>query len=305
MFSEMRAFTMFADAGSIQEAARRLNLTQSAVTRQIQRLESELNAALLDRRIKPPVLTAAGRSALERCRTVLRDVAELKASAAPTSAPTGSFHVGVGYVLADDELVECIHAVREMFPRLTISIKTDWHPALIEMVRQNQLDIAIIPSRPHMSLPSDISGTVTGIEPLVFAIGAKANVGAFPTLVRLATLPWVVKPRGTGTREVLEAELARQGLTLGTYSEVRDENLQLSLVARGLGAALVTRRSIERHPGKPRVRSVRVKGLNPNLHVVMIRHRYLGNLATAADVLEKQLQTCYAKGRRPHGPNAP
>src|SRR6516164_332815 len=125
MLSEMRAFTMFADAGSIQEAARRLNLTQSAVTRQIQRLERELNAALLDRRIKPPVLTASGRSALERCRVVLREVAELKASAAPTSAPVGSFRVGVGYVLADDELVDCVHAVGETFPRLAISIKTD------------------------------------------------------------------------------------------------------------------------------------------------------------------------------------
>jgi DNA-binding transcriptional LysR family regulator len=297
MLSEMRAFMMFADAGSIQEAARRLNLTQSAVTRQIQRLERGLDAALLDRRIKPPVLTAAGRSALERCRKVLREVAELKASAASTGTPVGSFRVGVGYVLADDEFVECVHAVNKAFPRLAISIKTDWHPALIEMVRQNRLDVAVIPSRPDMPLPADVGGAVIGTEPLVFVIGAGADVGAVPTLDRLATLPWIVKPGGTGTREVLDAEFAREGLTLGAHSEVRDENLQLSLVARGLGAALVTRRSIKRHPYKRRVRLMRVKGLNVKLHVVMIRHGYLGYLGAAADVLQKHLQTCYAKDR--------
>jgi DNA-binding transcriptional LysR family regulator len=148
-----------------------------------------------------------------------------------------------------------------------------------------------------MRIPSDISGTVIGTEPLVFVIGESVDVGARPTLARLATLPWVIKPRGTGTREVLEAELARQGLALGRYSEVRDENLQLSLIARGLGVALVTRRSIERHPYARRVRLVKIRPLDVNLHVVMIRHPHLGNLGAAADVLEKQLQARYAQPR--------
>jgi hypothetical protein len=58
------------------------------------------------------------------------------------------------------------------------------------------------------------------------------------------------------------------------------------------------RRSIERYPYKRRVQLMRVKGLSVKLHVVMIRHSYLGNLGAAADVLERHLQTCYAKDRQ-------
>lgn len=293
MFEEMRALAMFADAGSVHAAARRLGLTQSAVTRQIQRLENELGTTLLDRRIKPPLLTASGRMVVERCRTVLRDVADLKVTAAPASAPVGEFRVGVGYVLADDELAECVHAVGEAFPGVSLSIRTDWHPALIDMVRESQLDVAVIPCRPDLAFPADVSRTVLGIEPLVVAVSTSKDIGARPTLERIAALKWIVKPRGTGTREVLEGALARHGLALEPHSVVRDENLQLSLVARGLGAGLVTRRSIDRHPCKSKLRTLSVKGLDTRLQLVMIRYRYLGNLAAAADILERRLRGCY------------
>src|SRR5215475_14088278 len=111
MLDEMRAFSIFAEVGSVQGAADRLHLTQSAVTRQIKRLEEELGTLLLDRRFKPPILTSNGSTVLDQCRAILRDVADLKANLSPTREPAGRLRVGVGYVLADDEFVGCLHQV--------------------------------------------------------------------------------------------------------------------------------------------------------------------------------------------------
>lgn len=60
MIDELRTFMTVSTVGSIQAAIRQLPLTQSAVTKQIQRLEQELHCTLLDRSVKPPRLTREG-----------------------------------------------------------------------------------------------------------------------------------------------------------------------------------------------------------------------------------------------------
>src|SRR5437868_3602109 len=125
MLSEIRAFSVFAEVGSVQGTASRLHLTQSAVTRQIKRLEQQLDTLLLDRRFKPPILTSTGLNVLERCRSILREFGELKATASPVTEPAGKLRVGVGYVLADDEFIDCVHNVTARFPKVVLQIRTD------------------------------------------------------------------------------------------------------------------------------------------------------------------------------------
>src|SRR5205814_272362 len=81
MFEDIHALVEFAEAGSIARAASRVHRTPSAITRQMQRLEAELGAQLLDRSVKPPrfvvdivatdrmVIVEKGRSRGARTRT--------------------------------------------------------------------------------------------------------------------------------------------------------------------------------------------------------------------------------------------
>jgi DNA-binding transcriptional LysR family regulator len=71
----LRTFCMVAESASLTAAAQRLGLTQSAVSLQLQKLEAELGAVLVDRSRHPPVLTAAGDALLAAGRRVLTAVA--------------------------------------------------------------------------------------------------------------------------------------------------------------------------------------------------------------------------------------
>jgi DNA-binding transcriptional LysR family regulator len=62
LLEDLRALVEFARAGSIAGAADRLFRTPSAITRQVQRLEAELGAELLDRSVKPPRLNSLSSS---------------------------------------------------------------------------------------------------------------------------------------------------------------------------------------------------------------------------------------------------
>lgn len=292
MLEEMRAFAVLAEVGSVQRAAARLGLTQSAVSRQIQRLEDDLRTTLVDRRIKPSKLTPVGWMVLRRCQSILQSVADLKASASPDQEPAGVLRLGIGNVLADDRMVECLHAVGRQFPRVAIHIRTDWHHALIGHVNEGTLDMALIPKRPDLSLPDGLDAKIIGVEPLVFVAGSgEKKLARHGPLERLFDHRWVVKPKGSGTREMLELLLERRQLPFKIAAEVRDENLMLSLIARNLGVGLATRRSVQRHlrAGKGRLRLLDVPDLKLGLDIAIVRAGFLGSLQAAVDALEQRL----------------
>src|SRR5215468_7046893 len=74
----LRYFAAVADAGSVSRAARRLYVTQPALSRQIQDLERDLACRLFDRIGRRIVLTKDGDEILERTRRLLADAEALR-----------------------------------------------------------------------------------------------------------------------------------------------------------------------------------------------------------------------------------
>src|SRR5512144_1816240 len=138
-FDDIRAFVAVAEARSVSRAARELHLTQPAVSRRVQRLESSLGVALCDRRRRPFALTAAGQAALERCRRVLHAVRDVR-SAADGDVPAREIRVGVAHALTEVTLTEPVDRLRRAFPRVSLSLGTGWSRDLLERVRAGALD---------------------------------------------------------------------------------------------------------------------------------------------------------------------
>jgi len=97
---EIEAFVALAETGSVNRAALRLHLTQPATTRRVQNFEAAMGgSALLDRSVKPPALTPAGRQALESCRRVLKAVRDLQACGSEAGEPAGELRIGIAHGL--------------------------------------------------------------------------------------------------------------------------------------------------------------------------------------------------------------
>jgi LysR family transcriptional regulator, cyn operon transcriptional activator len=76
--AHLRTFVAIADNGGFARAAMQLHLTQSAASRQIGALESELGVALFDRNARHIKLTAEGEDLLKRSRRLLADVVSIE-----------------------------------------------------------------------------------------------------------------------------------------------------------------------------------------------------------------------------------
>jgi DNA-binding transcriptional LysR family regulator len=133
--NEIRTFVTVARAGSIQAAAKQLHMTQSAVSRLVQRLELDLGATLFDRQTKPLVLNHEGRVALEHGQRVLNAAEAFSEALSPAAAPSGVLRIGTAHVLAELVAERPLDLLRSRFPDLTLQISIDWAAPLIERLQ--------------------------------------------------------------------------------------------------------------------------------------------------------------------------
>src|SRR5262245_33875129 len=122
VLDDLHALVAFAQAGSIAGAADRLFRTPSAITRQLQRLEAELGAELLDRSTKPPRLNSLGSRVLERARDVLQRTEALRSLASRDAEPDGLLRIGLAHPLAEGTFIEPIRALTEQYPKVRVRL---------------------------------------------------------------------------------------------------------------------------------------------------------------------------------------
>ncbi|MCZ8547245.1 LysR family transcriptional regulator [Mesorhizobium qingshengii] len=276
MLEELRTLVLFAEEGSIQNVARRLPLTQPAVTRQMQRLEDMLGTTLLDRRQKPPRLTGAGLEVLARAKDILASVEALKAFAAEAE-PQGVLRVGLAHGLSDASVAGAIAGAAGAFPRISLRLKTGWSAELIEQFERGQLDMAIV-LRPADHQRSDALGTER------LCIIAQAG-GTEPHLTDARTpMPWVLSPEPCDARQRLLSSLGGERHRLVVAAEIQDPAMQMEWVRRGHGLGLMPLRLAAR--GLPDgLALVDLEDVDLSLQVVALRAPHLNRLAKAVEAI--------------------
>jgi DNA-binding transcriptional LysR family regulator len=261
-FDDVRAFVRVADTASVSQAARDLNVTQSAVTRRLQRLETSLGTTLLERRTRPVTLTGAGQAALERCRRLLNDAREVRAAAANGELPTGELRIGVAHALTELTLTEPVGQVRGKFPKIALRLRTGWSRELLERVRTGALDAAIILLSEGERLPVEVVGSQIGKERLVVVASRQEHRSPVLKIQDLAGVQWVLNPEGCAARAALRRVLLRANIDMVVAVEAYNYELQLALVAQKRGLSLVPERILSRSQLRSRLRPLRVPGLD-------------------------------------------
>lgn len=238
-FGDLRAFVAVADAGSINRAAAKLNLTQPAVTRRVQSLEAAIGVVLLDRSSKPPTLTEDGRRTLAYGRKVLYAIDELSSQVGAKKGLSGEFRLGVAPGFADTALGQPLDAVTRSFPNISLRITSDWSNELLASLHTDSLDAALaLLTQPQLA-SKDVQLRSFTQDAVIVVAARRTPMPPSPGIVELGLFPWVLNPRGCGFRAALQRTLDREGGYLNLCAEVQGYDLQLSLIARGVGLGLV------------------------------------------------------------------
>ena len=290
MLQDIEAFVAVADLKSLARAAEKLSITQSAISRRLQQLESTLGVALLDRTSKPHGLTGMGRRVYEQGVRLLRDRDGLLAVTQETTSPTGTIRLGLTHALADIVMFDVVVQLKKSFPALDLELHTGWSPGLLEMVGSGALDAAALLVVSGADLPSEVEGhLIKRVETVVVQSRELPSVGTLSEIEVLAKQKWILNPLGCGYRAALERAMEGKGRRLQISINTHGTGLQLQLVAAGMGLGLVPRSVVDKSPLRDRLLIVEVADFSLSLDAKIVRALHTGNLRQAADVFEQSL----------------
>jgi len=289
LISELQALVAVAETGSMERAAKDLYLTPSALTRRIQRLELELGAVLLDRHFKPPKLTRAGFEVLEKSRTILTSLSDLKTSTSGTAIPVGPFRLGLSHALARPEISNVIIELGRQFPLLQPSIGNDVSCQLLERLRLGELDGALVVLPTEKIFPDGLQG-VTLAEDTMRVVQARPS--AQPRSSKYSEFyrrNWVLNPAGCMVREEIKSRIERLGAPLMVAAELHNPDLQLSLIAGNVGVGMLQASFLRTHPLRSRLRIIEHPNFNIPIRIAFFRARHLGTREQVALELQRIL----------------
>jgi DNA-binding transcriptional LysR family regulator len=150
----LRVFVELAQSESIRQAAQRLNLTPTAVSRQIDQLEYYFRAELIDRSAGGIRLTEAGRLLIDRARTIDNDLRITQALIEDLRGlERGLVTVRAGGAVVGGLLAPVIHALHRRHPGLNFRIDVTSSPDVFSGVRDGLADLGITIFSPESERP--------------------------------------------------------------------------------------------------------------------------------------------------------
>jgi DNA-binding transcriptional LysR family regulator len=278
----LRYFVAVAEELHFRRAAERLHVAQPAVSEQVRKLEEELGVRLFDRTQRSVSITDAGAALLEEARRVLHQ-ADVAITAARNARDRATTRLRIGHL--PDSMPASVARAMQLLgasaPRVQISLETGGAVRLIEEVRAQRLDAAVV------GLPAPTAGlraTPAGAQGVVAALPVTHPHAVNPTVSidrlapeRLIVLPADVNPPFHNA----VISLCRAAGVSPTFVEVAEARVEhvLLAVAAGAGTALLPESAAEHHVA-PGVRFVALDRAEPAFESVVLTRPETENLAT-------------------------
>ncbi|MEF2964560.1 selenium metabolism-associated LysR family transcriptional regulator [Paenibacillus sp. M1] len=247
-YHQLHIFYTVAERGSFSAAAQALHMTQPAVTMQIQALEDYFGSKLLIRSTKKIDLTEAGQTLLPYARRSLELMRETeRAMSHYTSMLEGRLQLGASLTIGEYVLPRVLGPFGKKYPDISIALKVMNTTQIIEDILSHQLNFGLVEAPVHH--PDMISEPVMEDElKLIVPAHHPLTVKGAIQLSDVAEYPFVLREKGSGTRQVMEAELERRGIRperLETVMELGSTGAVKSAVEAGLGITIISPSSVK------------------------------------------------------------
>jgi DNA-binding transcriptional LysR family regulator len=146
---QLRAFISVADAGSFTDAAKRLHLTQSALSLLVKELEEEVGVRLLDRSTRRTKLSAAGDDFYPLAIKVLEDLESAVASTRQLrEKQRGSVRVACTLLYASALMPQILAAYQREYPAIRVRMLDSLNEGVLARVASGEADFGMAPQRP-------------------------------------------------------------------------------------------------------------------------------------------------------------
>ncbi len=236
-YVQLRAFHYVAICGGFSRAAEELFLTQPAISDQVRKLEEEYDILLFNRQRKQVTLTPAG----EKLLAITRRMFDTESQALELLSESRALRAGTLRIVADaaHHLLHILAEFRKKYPGVKVTIRAGNTETVITSLFSYDADIGVLGEIPTGREFEIVRLNSTPIIAFAAASHPAATRNSL-SFAELATLPLVVRERGSRTRKKLEQGAAAAGVELKFAIEAEGREAVREIVAAGAGIGFVS-----------------------------------------------------------------
>jgi LysR family nitrogen assimilation transcriptional regulator len=245
---QLEYFVHVAELGSFSKAALVLDIAQSALSRQVRSLETDLRETLLLRNGRGVVLTEAGQRLYEHGVAILQAVAQAQSDmGASRNEPVGRITIGLPPSVGRQLTLPLIDGFIRRLPQARLAIVEGLSTHIVEWITTGRVDIGLLynpEAQPALELTPVLEEALCLVSPAEGAGGARRRAAAaVPStvlpLAGLPSLPLILPERGHAIRRLLETQAVLNGIKLTVAWEVSSIAAIIDLVCAGYGHAVL------------------------------------------------------------------
>lgn len=231
---------------NVTKVAARLNIVQSAVSRQLLMLEDELGGPLFRRHGKRLIgATALGNSVLEQVATIRQAKRNIRMLADDyLENRNGAMHIATTHTQAKYLLPKPIMQFKEKYPNIKIYIEQSSPDNLIHLLHEQKADIAICTEKLDDDPKLVIKPCYQWHHVVIVPHGHPLIHGEI-SLERLANFPILTYSQGFTGRGIIEKAFESAGIKLDVTLAAADSDVIKTYVRLGLGIGLIAGTSLE------------------------------------------------------------
>lgn len=238
-YNHLRYFWAVAHDGNLTRTAERLNLTQSALSVQIRKLEERLGHALFERRGRQLHLTEAGRIALDHADAIFATGEELLGTLRNAGAARQALRVGALATLSRNFQMAFLRPVLGRAD-IELILRSGSTAELLRSLEALSLDVVLINQAPARDALTAFVAHRLAEQP-VSLVGTPERMGGKKSGLadRLGTHPVILPTTDSGVRIGFDALVDRLGVRPQIAAEVEDMAMMRLLAREDIGLAVL------------------------------------------------------------------
>jgi LysR family transcriptional regulator, low CO2-responsive transcriptional regulator len=279
---QLRAFVAIAEAKTFTAGAKRVHVTQAAISMQIRQLEEEVGLPLFTRTPRRVLLTEAGELLLERARKILREHdAAVEEIAEIAGAEYGRLRIGsASAMFTTNQLPWILQKLKEKFPQSDVSVSSGTSAALVQKIVNGEIDVAFV------SLPVENSNIQTELlfsDEIVAIANPKHPLAKQKVIsgAALAAEPLILGEKGGNTRRQLDEFFVQIGVKPNVVMELSRQSAINRMVENNMGVGIASVKTVKRACEEGKFVSWWIEGatMNWELGLAHLRGGYFSPIA--------------------------
>ncbi len=266
---DLKIFTEVANTLSMSESANNLGCAQPTVSQVIANIESEYGVRLFERLSRRLYLTDDGTYLASYAQSILSLYEEVDANLGSFALPV-VLRVGATITVGSSIMGELVSRFEKQHPLISVEVYVDNTATIEQLLAESHLDIALVEGQVHH--PSLTTEEILA-DSLVLVAAKGFPLPDVVDLSDLEELPFILREKGSGTRELFVKLLEQRGVTIREKWICHSSDAILSAVRSAQGLTVISKRLVAKDIADGVLHEIAIRGVSFGRMFSLVYHK--------------------------------